>query len=75
MMNVALRQEEVYACAFLSLTMASLRNPWVLGTTFFCFYINIARQKTSGMGSLEGLSLLSTATTHQGLLHLPNLLP
>ena len=29
MMNVALRQEEVYSCAFLSLTMASLRNPWV----------------------------------------------
>ncbi len=30
MMNVALRQEEVYSCAFLSLTMASLRNPWAL---------------------------------------------
>jgi len=29
MMNVALRQEEVYSCAFLPLTMASLRNSWV----------------------------------------------
>ena len=28
MMNGALRQEDVYSCAFLSLTMASLRNPW-----------------------------------------------
>ncbi len=28
MMNGALRQEEVFSCAFLSLTMASLRNPW-----------------------------------------------
>jgi hypothetical protein len=28
MMNVALRQEEIYSCAFLSLTAVSLRNPW-----------------------------------------------
>jgi hypothetical protein len=28
MMNVALRQEEVCSCAFLSLAMVSLRNPW-----------------------------------------------
>jgi hypothetical protein len=28
-MNVALRQEELYSCAFLSLTVVLLRNPWV----------------------------------------------
>jgi hypothetical protein len=30
MMNVALRQEEIYSCAFLSLTVVSLRNPWAI---------------------------------------------
>jgi hypothetical protein len=30
MMNGALRQEEVCSCAFLSLAMVSLRNPWVM---------------------------------------------
>jgi hypothetical protein len=38
MKNIALGQEEVYACAFWLFTMISLRNPWGAGDqeAFFC---------------------------------------